>query len=211
LTDGFFTRLARRSVGDGPRLVPAPRSRYEPGPDAAQRPNTPGPPTPPPAVAPAPRSAGPSAPRTDPLGRAALVASAAEDPPAQLTGVGEMRPDAGERPVGAPGAESTVPGAVRWEHEEPLVTGLLLSARPGPMSLEDPGGPVLTTSAPTSPGRRDVPNAPGAAGEPTVHVHIGRIDVRAVHPPARPPEPARPRPPRPDLADHLRARDDGRR
>ena len=59
------------------------------------------------------------------------------------------------------------------------------------------------------PGRTDGPNG-DLPGPPVVHVHIGRVDVRAVIPPAPPARPAaRPAAPRPTLEDYLSGRKGG--
>ena len=50
-----------------------------------------------------------------------------------------------------------------------------------------------------------------AAGEPTIKVTIGRIEVRAVTPPAQPAKPKKPTAPRLSLDDYLRRRDEERR
>ena len=84
-----------------------------------------------------------------------------------------------------------------------------------------PGGRATWQEGAAQAGRsRQQAQAAGRAGEPeaarstepAIVVRIGRVDVRAIqtaHPPAPPP---RPRPPAgPSLAEHLRARDRGRR
>jgi hypothetical protein len=66
--------------------------------------------------------------------------------------------------------------------------------------------PLDDRTRPFRPGR---PNDSGAASS-TIHVHIGRVDVRAVTPPAAPPKPAaRPAAPRPTLEDYLSGRKGG--
>lgn len=84
-----------------------------------------------------------------------------------------------------------------------------------------PGGRVTWQEGAVQTGRsRQQAQAAGRAGEPeearntepTIVVRIGRVDVRAVQAAPRPAPPPRPRPPAgPSLAEHLRARDRGRR
>jgi len=84
-----------------------------------------------------------------------------------------------------------------------------------------PGGRVTWQEGAVQTGRsRQQAQAAGRAGEPeearntepTIVVRIGRVDVRAVQAAPPPAPPPRPRPPAgPSLAEHLRARDRGRR
>ena len=58
--------------------------------------------------------------------------------------------------------------------------------------------------------RRDAARASSEpAGEPTIHVTIGRIEVRAAQPASPPPRPRRPAPPTMTLTDYLRRRSEG--
>jgi hypothetical protein len=80
-------------------------------------------------------------------------------------------------------------------------------------ALEQAGPTPSTSGAEATPSRSDtMSNRPEPPSRPTVAVRIGRIDVRAVHPaPVAAPTPASRRAAGPSLADHLRARDRGRR
>jgi hypothetical protein len=77
--------------------------------------------------------------------------------------------------------------------------------------------PLVPLSVSPPPTRRQVMEAAsasqdGASKPPTVIVRIGRVDVRAVSDPTPPPAASNKRAAsRPSLADHLRARDQGRR
>ena len=56
------------------------------------------------------------------------------------------------------------------------------------------------------PDERPLPTAQPPAPPPVVHIHIGRVEVRAAPPPARPAALARPAPPLQTLDDYLRRR-----
>jgi hypothetical protein len=114
-------------------------------------------------------------------------------------------------PLGA-GEERAQPASAR---SLPLVAG---SSEAAPSPPADRAALVGRSAAEPALQPRPVDAQPARpprsepVAEPTVVVRIGRIDVRAVHTPAPAvTPPAAPQPPAMSLADHLQARDAGRR
>ena len=111
-------------------------------------------------------------------------------------------PALGERPVtrqiAAEPAAST-PAAVQPASRLPVQ----VEVRPAPLPSPLPGAQTLA-------GERAVGRIAATDAPPTVHVRIGRIDVRAVMPLALPPRPvSRPAAPRTSLEDYLSGRKGG--
>lgn len=80
-------------------------------------------------------------------------------------------------------------------------------SEPAPMRTETRLLPLERSAASGAPaGIERVPSAT-AAEPPAVHVHIGRIDIRAIDAPPAKPTPERTGPRGPSLAEHLRARE----
>ncbi|GEM_PF-2019304 len=133
----------------------------------------------------------PGPPRAVPRAPAAPVAG----PPPQPPG----------RPSSAPLAEAAIP----WEDSPD--TALLMPLNP-PVAATGAVASILTTpTAEAGPSRRGEPVA-AASGPPVIEITIGRVEVRAVQPPA----PARSRPaappaPQVSLEEYLRRQNGGKR
>ena len=119
-----------------------------------------------------------------------------------------------EREIAADRAESPPVRIGSLLEAQPLVDPRLrrpeTSETPGRLRPSEPQRPVVPS--PTSADRRA--GSPDAKSEPpTVIVRIGRVDIHAATTPAAMPAPAAPvrAVSRPSLADHLRARAEGRR
>ena len=196
-----------------------------------ERPHTPAPPavvfSPPPAVV-RPPSAAPH-PLRDLLPRAVHPAPLADRPTdARPALPGERSPAA--RPAdGRPGPRPTaLPGVPFVAPRLTLVAGDTTAQQPprpmGQFPTRPPAAPAFLTASPTvapsvppailaqlraavhpGPDERPLPTAQPPAPVPVVHVHIGRVEVRAA-PPPRPSAPARPAPPLPTVDDYLRRR-----
>lgn len=83
------------------------------------------------------------------------------------------------------------------------------TASPPPSAGSRRGSVAAPRNSTTHPERTDGPNG-DLPRPPTVHVHIGRVDVRAIMPPAVPARPAaHPTAPRPTLEDYLSGRKEG--
>jgi translation initiation factor IF-2 len=164
-----------------------------------------------PAAQPPPRPstlAGPAGDRTVP-GRWADARPAAADPTPGPAAAGprpaparEARPAPPPRPREQPPDRPAPPAVGR-----PPAAG----RPPAPAAVRPRVAPARPAARPA---RSGVPagGRPRAAAGPTIRVHIGRVEVRAVVPaaPAPPPRPARPPGPRLSLEDYLRSRDGDR-
>ena len=174
------------------------------------------------ATVPPPRSAPPAE-----LGRApgTTERTAAAEPPA---GVVESPRPAGDQEepatrTSAPPPQAPEPTAVPHAAEPERAARELATATAAPPAVEPPARqPKLPRPAPASPATLRVraglaatpQTAPrsrlrspaaeqSAGGDEVVRITIGRVDVRAVQPPAEAPARSRPAPPRMTLADYL--------
>lgn len=220
MVSGYFTRVARQALDTGPKLYVvtnryvAPRS---PG-AAARSPEAP--------LFADSDSGGinlvaelPSRPSPRQTIRAENMGATA---PAPVTGDAQARVVVSPVPA-APIADERDGPTVRQRsgapYDDPHTTDSAAALGPetrdethAPFRLEHQTGSdrLMPPTAPAA-GRNDVrARTPESADSPSIHVHIGRIDVRAIQPPEPKAAPALRTPLRtPSLEAHLRARDRG--
>lgn len=116
---------------------------------------------------------------------------------------------------------ATRPAAIVPKSPEPTATRQRSDDQPPPMPIPGPKPvlqPLLQHAQSAAPGRAAIPATDRHAAtslaerEPTtVHVSIGRIEIRAVPTPAKAARSTQPTAPRLSLDDYLKARDGGRR
>jgi hypothetical protein len=224
----FLTRLAQRSIGELPTVQPRLPARFEPIAGIAQPATAPAdelrfaPPRPA-IAAPALESLSYPAPASSPVARPADQATT-ESPGPPMGVIEAVRPAtlAPERVIHEEivSARDIAPDPARRQPPDLAAAPrrVAVEVRPAVMNPSQPPPAVVgfrrgaVTAGPTD-GRTKL-QADGvmldSAAPSTVHVHIGRVDVRAVMPPAAPPRPAaRPATPRPTLEDYLSGRKGG--
>jgi hypothetical protein len=221
----FLTRLAQRLTGEPPAVEPRLPQRFEPAGIAPQ--------AAPPAdeisfsafERAAPSLAGVPAPHAVPIGRISaqpdpgtstqpshppigMIESAGAEPP---RATGDNREFADPPPDLIPGTHRRRPPQAPAPLKRAPVEvqpAAISRAQPAPAigTRRDARGPLADRSQQ----RRSVSAFESGPTPPTVHVHIGRVEVRAMMPPAASSQPAaRPPAPRPTLEDYLSGRKGG--
>jgi hypothetical protein len=110
-----------------------------------------------------------------------------------------------ERAIGVPLLAEAAPSTTPSPSERARAVPDVLPERRGPRLF-----PLEPERRPVAAGIVERLETPRQTEPPAVHVHIGRIDVRAVETPAPPkPPPGRRTPRAPSLEEHLRARERG--
>jgi hypothetical protein len=115
--------------------------------------------------------------------------------------------------VAAPAASEPIAGRVAGSPADRPPGPLPRERRPGAVEV----APLRPARSVAESSRADAPGYPvrqlAADEPPVIRVTIGRVEVRAVNPPARPPAPPAPRPRQPSLSlgDYLAQRGEGRR
>jgi hypothetical protein len=111
-----------------------------------------------------------------------------------------------------PAKESDVPRSVERRLNAERLVQIVQSTGQADLGAVDDRSVRSSSSAQMASRFHDgVHSAVVASEPPVVHVHIGRIDVRAIPPAPAPVAPRVQHPRRPSLEEHLRARDEGKR
>ena len=136
--------------------------------------------------------------------RATDTAAAVRPRPAAIPGVPFVSPR--PAPVADDATVVAPPRPVGQLPARPTAAPVFLAASPT-VAPSLPPGLLAQLRAAVHPGpdERPLPTAQPPAPAPVVHVHIGRVEVRAA-PPPRPSAPARSAPPLPTVDDYLRRR-----